>query len=487
VKSEIVCSVLEPDVASTERRLRDDAPAGCGLVEIRGDLLSTEELLAVVSRATRPVVVTLRGPDDGGHYQGSDEDRRSALVSALRAGASYIDVESDGALRDLAEGDHAGRVILSHHGSACVAEELQATYASMAPSRAARLKIVPGAGAVSEIGAIRELLQVARRDGRALACFASGRQGAVSRLLAPAWGSWGTYASAGRGAETAEGQFPAVDMLETHDVLGIRDETRRFAIVGSRVLRSPSPSMHNAAYRGAGMDARYFPLELDDLDECLPLIGPGGTLRLEGLAVTMPFKEVARTRCAEVDDVGRLSEAVNTVLVNDGGWSGFNTDGPAILQLVRDRIDPAGARVAVLGAGGTARAAATVLGRAGSEVCLFNRTMSRAREAAGALGIEARRSNEIGEWEWDILVQATPLGADGEEAIPSDRLRGRVVLDAVYGPETPLIRRAREQGLEAIDGFDLLVAQAVLQAEHMTGVRPDVETMRRAGRAWLAR
>ena len=61
------------------------------------------------------------------------------------------------------------------------------------------------------------------------------------------------------------------------------------------------------------------------------------------------------------------------------------------------------------------------------------------------------------------------------------------MLDAVYGPETPLIRGARARGIGAIDGFELLVAQAVLQAEHLTGIRPDGETLRRAGRAWLAR
>jgi len=84
-------------------------------------------------------------------------------------------------------------------------------------------------------------------------------------------------------------------------------------------------------------------------------------------------------------------------------------------------------------------------------------------------------------------VQATPLGSSGESVVPSERLEGRVVLDAVYGPrETPLVRDARHRGLAVIDGFELLVAQAVLQYRRMSGNVASADTMARAGLAWLS-
>jgi shikimate dehydrogenase/3-dehydroquinate dehydratase type I len=481
----VVCSILERDAETTARRLHE-APPECGLVEIRGDLLQRDELAGLVRRSGREVVVTVRPVQAGGQYQGAEDERREMLLGALAAGARFVDVELDGPLKDLADGDLADRVILSHHGAACRVEELLPVLGAMADARAARLKIVPVARSPREAGAVRDLLATARRDGRRLACFATGRAGAVTRLMALAWGSWGTYGSAVHGAETAEGQFPARDMLEVYDVTGIRSSTRCFALIGESVFGSPSPAMHGAGYREAGLDARYLPIEIDALDECLPLLGQDGALGVEALAVTMPFKQSACARCRARDDVARASGAVNTVLIGPDGWSGFNTDGPAVLSLVRSRLEPEGVVAAIIGAGGTARAAAAVLADAGARVSLFNRTVANAHEVARSLGVEGRGLDELPATNWDVLVQATPLGAAGEQVLAADRLNGKLVLDAVYGSETPLVRDARRCGVTAIDGYDLLVAQALLQFERMTGVRSREDVLRRAGRAWLA-
>jgi 3-dehydroquinate dehydratase/shikimate dehydrogenase len=481
----VVCSILERDAETTARRLHE-APRGCGLVEIRGDLLQRDDLVGLVQGSGREVVVTVRPVHEGGRFRGSEDERREMLLGALAAGARFVDVEHGSSLKELAEGDSADRVILSHHGAACRVEDLLPLLRAMAASRAARLKIVPAARSAREAGAVRELLATARREGQRLACFATGRAGAVTRLMALAWGSWGTYGSVGHGAETAEGQFPVRDLLDLYDVAAIRSETRCFALIGAAVFGSPSPAMHAAGYREAGLDARYLPIEIDALDECLPLLGPDGVLGVEALAVTMPFKQSACGRCRARDDVARASGAVNTVLIECDGWSGFNTDGPAVLSMVRSRLDPEGVAAAIVGAGGTARAAAAVLAEAGARVCLFNRTVETARAFARSLGVEGRGLDELPATSWDVLVQATPLGVAGEQVVAADRLNGKLVLDAVYGTETPLMRDARRRGVTAIDGYDLLVSQAALQFDRMTGVRPREEVLRRAGRAWLA-
>jgi 3-dehydroquinate dehydratase/shikimate dehydrogenase len=158
-----------------------------------------------------------------------------------------------------------------------------------------------------------------------------------------------------------------------------------------------------------------------------------------------------------------------------------------VLDLVRAGIDPRGARAAIVGAGGTARAAAEVLRRAGASVTLYARDRARAGAAAAGLDTEARGLAELAGARWDVLVQATPLGRAGESVVAPDELRGRVVVDAVYGVETPLVREARRRGLHVADGLDLLVAQAVPQCEHLAGVRPEPALLRAAARAWLER
>jgi 3-dehydroquinate dehydratase/shikimate dehydrogenase len=465
-----------------------DAPDGCGLIEIRADHLRAEDLPGLIAAAPGEVLVTVRPVGEGGGFSGSEDERRRAIVAALDAGARFVDVEHGSALADLAMGDRADRVVLSDHDAPCRYEALETIYREMAETRAARLKIVPRAERPGEAEAIRRLLRLASTDGRALACFAMGEAGSATRVLAPSWGSWATYGAAARGRETAAGQITAEDLLDTYRVLEIGPETRRFALVGRPVSMSPSPAMHQAAYRAYGIDASFVAVDAADLDrDVVPLVGPGGALGLEGIAVTIPLKEQAARRAEPGDALVSRAGAANTVIVSDDRWTAYNTDGPAALALVGRRVAIEGASVAVTGAGGTARALAAVMADAGAEVTVYNRTAGRARELAAEIGARAADWGALSRARWDVLIQATPLGKNGEEVIPASALGGRVVLDAVYGTEpTPLIRDARSRGLVAIDGFDLLVAQAVLQFHRMTGTRPDAQILRDAGARWLS-
>jgi len=481
-RSTVICSILERDAAAAERRMQD-APPDSGLVEIRADHLDTDEIRRVVRAAHRPLLVTIRRTADGGGFEGSESQRRARLLAALDAGARFIDVEWRGGLAELADGDLASRVVLSHHGSPCDESALKRLHGEMSTTSAARLKIVPKARAVREALAVRALLRDAR-DSR-LASFAEGRLGTVTRLLAPAWGSWATYGAARGAPPTGEGQLSAAEMIELHDVTGIGPNTRLFALIGGRVSASPSPAIHRAGQRSAGIDARYIPIELDELDDFAALISKDG-LALEGFATTMPFKEQVAARCRSRDALSEASGAVNTVVLRDDAWHGHNTDGPAALRLVRERIDPTDKRVVVLGAGGTARALAVVFREAGARVTLVHRDPARGAAVASALGVGHAGDADPAKSEWQILANATPLGTRGEVILPDERLRGDLVLDAVYGAkETPLVAAARRRGLAVVDGYQLLVAQAVLQFEHMLGRRPDRDAMERAGRRWL--
>lgn len=485
MKPQIVCSILETTPERSWRRI-EAAPAAPRLLEIRGDHLRGTDLADLVRRSGREVVATVRTVRDGGAFSGSEEERRKTLEGALAAGARWVDVEIDGPLAVLATGAAAGRTILSRHGGRCQTAPLVECWRRMAAMSKGVLKIVPDCDSADRIGAIRDLLRAAGGGPNPLVAFAMGRAGALSRLLAPSWGSWATYGSPEHGSESAPGQFPAADLAGVYDVLAIGGGTRRFALVGRDVFGSPSPAMHRAGYEEIGLDARYLPLEVERFEECLPLVGAGGVAAIEGLAVTMPFKEEAARRAARLDEVARRSGAVNTLLVDDAGaFHGFNTDGPALLDLVRSRLDPRGRSAAVVGAGGTARAAAAVLADAGACVTLYNRSTRRGAAAASALGVRSEPLARLAAADWDLLVQATPLGRGGERVVDAEALRGRCVVDAVYGVVTPLQAEARARGLHVIDGLDLLVEQAVLQFALMTGRRAGAEGMRAAARRWL--
>jgi len=201
----------------------------------------------------------------------------------------------------------------------------------------------------------------------------------------------------------------------------------------------------------------------------------------------MPLKELGAARCRTLDPLARDAGAVNTVILERGGWRGSNTDGPAASALIRSRLEPQGARTAIVGAGGTARAVAVALRAAGAEVTLFNRTEARAREAAERLGVGALPLSRLSDWDWEILVNATPLGRAGESILSPHRLRGRLVLDAVYRvPPTPLAAEAARRGVDVIDGLALLAAQAALQFQAMTGREMETGAMAAVGMQWLS-
>ena len=464
----VVHSILEATPEAAARRL-EETPGAVAMVEIRADSLRAGDVFGLVRRAGRPAVVAVRTTADGGAFDGSTEEKRSILAAALSAGVAFVDVEWDGPFRELAFSGEAGRTILSHHGARCDASTLAPLYAAMAGTKAARLKIVPRATRPGELPAIRELLARARVERRTLCSFALGPAGSWSRVAALAWGSWGTYGAAARGGETGEGQLDTATMLTVYRVTEISETTTAFALCGSPVAGSPSPSLHAAGYRALDLDAVYVPCESDGLEDVEALIAGGGPPAISGFAVTIPLKEEAARRCLTLDEFASCG-AANTIRIGERGWEGFNTDAPAAMALIRRHLDPSGRPVAIAGSGGTARAIAAALALAGARVTLYARSAGRAEKVAKDLGVGVASWEDLPEAGWDVLVQATPLGRNGEEFILRRHLNGRMVLDAAYGVEaTPLVRAARKRGLAVADGYDLLAEQAVLQFTRLTG------------------
>lgn len=210
------------------------------------------------------------------------------------------------------------------------------------------------------------------------------------------------------------------------------------------------------------------------------------TFGLDGLSVTMPHKqavaEAVDQRTAAVIALG----ACNCVARDDDVLVGHNTDGAGFVAALRAEagIDLAGARVAVFGAGGAARAIVDSVGRAGADqILVVNRTIATAASAAElaevAVVAEAPQAADV-----DVIVNATAIGMEGgpqpdglplEAEFLSDR---HVVVDIVYQPlHTPLMHAAAERGATVVGGLGMLVHQAALQFELWTGSEAPIGAM----------
>jgi shikimate dehydrogenase len=260
----------------------------------------------------------------------------------------------------------------------------------------------------------------------------------------------------------------------------ITGATRAVGIIGDPVGHSRSPAMHNAAFDALGLDWVYvaFPVARGHGAAAVRAVT---TLGLAGLNVTMPHKADAAAACDDLAPEAAALGAVNTVVNADGTLAGHSTDGDGFLRAVEDEgVKVAGLGVLVIGAGGAARAIAHALGRVGAHVTVAARRPDAARSAASlAPDGDAVGFDGIVVEGFDLIVNATPLGMDGE-APPFDVAKlhpGQFVYDAVYPVETPLLREARARGVRATGGLGMLVHQGALSFSLWTGVAPPLEVM----------
>jgi shikimate dehydrogenase len=267
--------------------------------------------------------------------------------------------------------------------------------------------------------------------------------------------------------------------------------TRVAAVIGSPVRHSLSPALHNAAFAAAAVDWVYTAFEVAP-GQAGAALAAMRALGLGGLSVTMPHKDDVAAAVDVLSPAAAALRTANTVVRGaDGRLEGHSTDGEGFVASLREAgIDPSGAAVAVLGAGGAARSVVDALARAGAaSVAVVNRTPAKAAVAAalaGSAGVVGAREHVAAA---DIVVNATSVGM-ASDALPVDPalLRaGQVVADLVYHPlDTALLVAARAAGATTVDGLGMLVHQAALQQQLWLGALPDVAVMRAAALHELA-
>jgi 3-dehydroquinate dehydratase/shikimate dehydrogenase len=461
-----------------------DAATAADMVELRLDGVENVDVAGALRDRHRPVVVTCRPEWEGGRFAGAEEERYRILERAIASGAEFVDVEW-AALRGAQQTAFAAlvhrnpaRIVLSSHDFEGVPEALDTRVRDMRGSGAELIKVAVTAHALTDT---LPLLDVAR-DGNAVV-VAMGDSGVPSRLLAARYGSRWTYA----GHAVAPGQIPASTMVGEFRFRSVGPHTRLFGVVSSAAMHSLSPKLHNAAFAAAGLDAVYVPLQTDDFDDFLQF---AGALGIEGVSVTIPFKGDALRAAESADDLTRQVGAANTLRRRGEGWEARNTDVAGFLASLEAAFARPlrGARAAVMGAGGSARAVIVALLSQGARVAVHARRHEQALDVTGSLGAE------IGRWpvpagSWDLLVNCTPLGGAArreESPLPGGPFTGGLVYDLTYGDgESALLREAREAGCATLDGLPMLIAQAERQFEWWTGQRPASGVMRAAAHARL--
>lgn len=469
-------TLAAPTLSAMEEQAATSAGVHAGF-ELRLDYLQDwngfpAELHQMLMRLRAPLAIaTCRRAEAGGLFAGSVPEQIERLAAAVGAGCHRADVEIesiDRAGAKILEGLRPARVIVSHHDYRRT-PPLGPIYRKLARLPSAFVKIATHARSLEDNLRYADLLR-AHRAGSRLVAHALGPSGLPSRLMALKWGSAFTYGSAGQHLAVASGQLPAQVMRSVYRADRLDARSQVYGVVGSRASISLSPAMQNSAMHAKHVNAIYLPCETGKLDDFLKL---ARRLNFSGFSVTMPFKTSIIRELDWVEPLAAEIQACNTVAVQRGKWTGWNTDAAAVVDVLAKRLRLAGSRVLVLGAGGAARAAAYALRAEGAEVMISARREPVARRLARGISARVVPWGENDGLDVDIVINATPVGMSPHvEALPTDlaRLRTRVVFDMVYHPyETRLLADARRRGLTAISGLEMLVAQGARQFEIWTG------------------
>lgn len=465
------------------------------IVELRVDHLNEDEQLHArkfPSMINIPCILTIRRVIDGGKYKGSESARTVLFARALAfadqnpyKNFAYVDFEDDFHVPSLQDAAQAfgTKIIRSFHDFENPVKNLRQRFEQMCKTEYEIPKIAFMPKTLSDVTDLfKESSEITDIDH--IVC-AMGNMGVPSRILANKLNSYLTYVSP---LETVSkvngiGHIDPITLNELYNFRNLNDETDIFAVTGFPLKVTSSPLIHNEGYKKHNLNSVFIPLASTSIKESLEF---ANCIGIKGMAVTVPYKEDLLPHLEEIDeDVGEIG-ACNTICYEEDHWVGHNTDAYGFSRALQEFLGVKKLRrrrVAIIGAGGAAKAIAYAVKHLGGRACIFNRTVENARKLAERFGFEYASLTpdtvDILDRYSDIIIQTTKVGMNStgpscEENNPIYyyTFRGTEnLIDIVYDPEiTPVMTVAQQAGCKVLNGFSMLKYQGYKQFKYFTGV-----------------
>ena len=471
------------------------------VVELRFDLLPESELENALEKtcdltSEKQLLFTFRPREQGGKRDLTRTEREHFWCSGYDFCASWADVEID--MVETVSHWLFKKIICSHHDFSTTPANLVEIYENLKATGADVLKIAVRTNDIADSIALWKLLETAKSENQQIIPIAMGEAGKWTRILGPAHGAFMTYAALDAGRETASGQLTAKELVETYRVRELDENTAIYGIIGHPVGHSVSPAMHNAAFKFHRLNAVYVPFEVKNLGEFVEKFVRPETreidLNLRGFSVTIPHKRAIIEYLDEIDETARIIGAVNTVKIENGRLFGYNTDAQGFIEPLKTAYgDLSGVKIAVLGAGGAARACVYALKKENASITVFARDLKKGEALANEFQVNLKEMPKTESQkpktdfhDFDVLINATPLGMKGEFENETPAFAGQIeklklVYDLIYNPsQTSLMSEADEANVPKIGGLAMLVAQGMAQQKIWTGLDAPLREMSRA-------
>ncbi len=481
-----ICAVVAASTAAEMTRQVRSALRETKTLELRLDWLQNDaeraRFLRWLNRTDfrgATFLATCRRREGGGRFPGDIDRQLFWLIRAREAGCQWCDLEVETMRKlpyqSIREYPVPPRVMFSVHDFERT-PTLPANVNVPAYGEVDAVKIAANAQTIAD--SVR-LLRLARRS-RNFVAVPMGETGLPARILALREGSALAYASVAEA--TAPGQVSLQEMKYLYRAQELTRRTQVYGVIGDPIGHSLSPLLQNTGFSARRMDAVYLPFLVHRLGDFLAAVPEFG---VRGFSVTLPHKQTILKYLKGCEPLAAEIGAVNTVIVRrDGSLYGCNTDYVGVLRALEKRLRLRESRVLIIGAGGSARAAAFALARAGAAVGICSRREKAAKELARAVAGEAVPRRALRSEFFDAILNCTPVGMhphDGISPLASGELHCRTVMDLIYRPQrTRLLKIAARKGISTVSGVEMFLAQGVAQWEIWTEKRAPEAAMRRA-------
>ena len=492
--------IAAKDLGQAGEQVKSAQAGGAEMLELRTDYLAelntdTLKALASCAKATKlPIIVACRDKTQGGVGNWPLELRTEILVEALNYGADFIDCEYDSflasdtqaRLKEALSENKQARLILSAHNFAgplddlaTLYEDIQAVYPEAIP------KLVYTARHINDCFEAFDLLHNKTSDTIVL-CM--GEAGVISRILSKKLGGFLTFASVDEENATAPGQITIEQLKNLYRWDSIDAETELFGVIGNPVAHSLSPAIFNACFDERGINGLYLPVlvegERSRFNDFLENAVSRSWLGFGGFSVTIPHKahalDYVNTAGEFVEPLAADIGAVNTLKIGIGPRvSGYNTDYAGAIDalcaaLNVDKHDLHSVTVAVVGAGGVARAVVAGLADVGAKITIYNRTLTKAQALSEEFKCKYAPLDKLGRMDAQVAINCTSIGMypDVDSApVPAECLKADMtVFDTVYNPaETLLLKQASQAGATTVSGTEMFIRQAMAQYKLFIG------------------
>jgi len=486
-----ICLCMTAPTLKRNLEILDKYRKYADMAELRVDCLDPDERLLIrrfPEQAGIPVILAIRRDVDGGKFVGGEGARIGLMARGLayaetdrRRNFAYLDIEEDLDVPSLEEAARTfgTRIIRSYHNIKKTDDDLVLKFRSI---RHSQDEIVKVAVSINSTRDVLELLRTGKEGaGQEKILIGMGHYGKYSRILAEQFGSFLSYCSAFSEVDAppaASGQFDVQELANLYHFRRIAKTSKVYGVIGNPLKATGSPLFFNTIFDLEGTDAVYVPFPIDSITDFMEV---ANELNIEGLSVTVPYKEEVipflYKLSGEVESIG----ACNTLSLTPQGWFGSNTDARGFSDSLLEFLGKHNfkkQRITVIGAGGAAKAVAFELHRLGAKALILNRTPHKARRLAAPYkfawgGLDDREIERIEKYR-DIIIQTTSAGMEGidtADPLTQYNFTGReVVMDLVYSPKmTPFLKRASNAGCNIQNGYDMLIRQARYQYAQFTG------------------